>query len=194
MKVFVPCFFAFALLLVAACRPAAPPVSISNSPVSINDVPQVLPPSKPLEEMIWTTFDGTTNANESEQKLKDLQGKVVILDFWATYCPPCLEEIPHLKQLQAKYGKDNLEIVGLHVGGEEDRPKVPAFVEKLQIDYALATPEDELTRFVFGRETAIPQTAIFDRRGRLVKKIIGFDRRIKNDLDAAVEQAINSNG
>ena len=57
-------------------------------------------PLKPLPEMSWTGFEGTV------QKLKDHHGKVVILDFWATYCPPCIEEIPHLMELQAKYGAD----------------------------------------------------------------------------------------
>ncbi len=134
--------------------------------------------------MSWTGFDG------SIQKLKDLRGKAVILDFWATYCLPCIEEIPHLKELKSKYGNE-LHIVGLHVGGDEDKPKVPEFVEKLKIDYPLAYPENELTSFVFGADTAIPQTAIFDREGRMVKKITGFDEKIKVDLDAAVEQAVN---
>ncbi len=187
--------FTFYLLLATACRPAAAPVSIGNKPVSINDVPltnQPMPPTKPLEDMTWTKFDGNTNADGGIQKLKDLQGKVVILDFWATYCPPCLEEIPHLKELQAKYGKENLEIIGLHVGGEDDRPRVPQFVEKLKIDYTLATPENELTRFVFGNTDNIPQTAIFDRQGRLVKKIVGFSEVIKKDLDATIEQTIKN--
>ena len=187
--------FTFYLLLATACRPAAAPVSIGNKPVSINDVPltnQPMPPTKPLEDMTWTKFDGNTNADGGIQKLKDLQGKVVILDFWATFCPPCLEEIPHLKELQAKYGKENLEIIGLHVGGEDDRPRVPQFVEKLKIDYTLATPENELTRFVFGNTDNIPQTAIFDRQGRLVKKIVGFSEVIKKDLDATIEQTIKN--
>lgn len=193
---FTFCFLlATTILLAISCKPAAAPVSIGNRPVSINDVPlgdKQMPPTKPIEEMIWTKFDGTTNADGGIQKLKDMQGKVVILDFWATYCPPCLEEIPHLKELQAKYGKDNLEVIGLHVGGEEDRPRVPQFVEKLKIDYVLATPENELTRFIFGNRDDIPQTAIFDRQGKLVKKIIGFNEEIKKELDATVEQTINS--
>jgi thiol-disulfide isomerase/thioredoxin len=138
------------------------------------------PPAMPTHKMSWTGFEGNV------QKVKDLQGKVVILDFWATYCPPCIEEIPHLMELQAKYGADKLHIVGLHVGGEEDRPKVPEFVERLKITYPLAYPEDALTAFVFGQQTAIPQTAIFDRKGRLVKKIAGFNAEIKAELDAAV--------
>jgi cytochrome c biogenesis protein CcmG, thiol:disulfide interchange protein DsbE len=195
MKTFAFCLLPFALLF-AACRPAAAPVSISNKPISVNDVPttnQPFQPSKPIEEMMWTNFNGMTNTEGEEVKLKNLQGKVVILDFWATYCPPCLEEIPHLKELQKKYGRENLEIIGLHVGGADDRPKVPSFVEKLKIDYPLATPEDELMRFIFGGETAIPQTAVFDRKGRLVTKIIGFNAKIKKDLDAAIEKALNTN-
>jgi thiol-disulfide isomerase/thioredoxin len=193
MKLFA--FLLFAFCFFTACRPAAAPVAISNKPVSVNDIPltnQPIAPTKPVEEMTWAALDGRTNQEGTVSKLKDLQGKVVILDFWATYCPPCIEEIPHLKALQKKYGKENLEVIGLHVGGDEDRPKVPAFVQKLKIDYTLAIPEEELTRFIFGRESAIPQTAIFDRRGRLVIKITGFDAQIKRDLDAAVEQAINS--
>ena len=94
-----------------------------------------------------------------------------------------------MKELKARYG-DELVLIGLHVGGEEYRPKVPEFVERLKIDYPLATPEDALTSFIFGQETAIPQTAIFDRNGKLVKKIVGFSPEIKKELDTAVEQTI----
>lgn len=175
----------FAAFVVAGCGAAAP-VSVGNKPVSINDQPLRDAPSRPLKpvaEMSWTTFEG------SVQKLKDFQGKVVILDFWATYCPPCIEEIPHLMELKARYG-DDLVLVGLHVGGEEDRPKVPEFVERLKITYPLATPEDALTSFIFGQESAIPQTAIFDRSGKLVKKIVGFDPKIKVELDQTVAATV----
>ena len=179
------------LLISAACKPAAAPVSVSNQPVSVNGVsvkgvqPQ---PRKPLPEMSWTGFDGTV------YKLKDFEGKVVIMDFWATYCKPCLEEILHLKSLQAKYGRDKLVVVGLHVGGEDDQPKVPEFVKNLSIDYMLGYPEDDLTGFVFGQESAIPQTAIFDASGKFVKKITGFGPSIKIELDETVENAVRQNG
>ncbi|HEX8639259.1 MAG TPA: TlpA disulfide reductase family protein [Pyrinomonadaceae bacterium] len=193
MKVFALTFFTFAIFLSAACRPAAAPVSISNKPSSINDVPQKgvpFPPSKPVGEMSWTIFEGKTNRDASRQKLKDLNGKVVVLDFWATYCPPCIEEIPHLRELQAKYGAENLAVIGLHVGGEDDRPQVPRFVERLNIDYALATPENALITFIFGGEDSIPQTAVFDRGGKLVDKFVGFDETVKSRLDQAIESAV----
>ena len=181
MKLFI---LATALLCIAlsGCG-AAPPVAVGNKPVSINDQPLRDAPTRPLKpvaEMNWTSLEGGT-----VQKLKDFNGKVVILDFWATYCPPCIEEIPHLMELKSRYG-DDLVLIGLHVGGEEDRPKVPEFVDRLKINYPLATPEDALTSFIFGQETAIPQTAIFDRSGKLVKKIVGFSTEIKVDLDETV--------
>ena len=167
-------FFAFLLLpfvlASASCRPSAAPVSISDKPVSINGIRRTnlpMPPIKNIETLGWNTFSG------EQEKLGGFKGKVVVLDFWATYCPPCLEEIPHLIELQKKHA--DLQIVGLHVGGDEDRPKVPMFVDKLKINYRLAYPEDALTQALLGDDNAIPQTLVFDRDGNLVKKITGFN-------------------
>lgn len=173
-----------------ACRSAAPPVAVSNRPSSVNGIPTTnmpLPPAKSISDMSWTKQDGY------EMKMSELRGKAVILDFWATYCKPCLEEIPHLKQLQQKYGVENLQVVGLHVGGDEDRPKVPEFVDRLKIDYMLGVPEPALSSFIFaGTEGEIPQTAVFDRNGEMVSKFVGFGPEIKAQLDKAVDAAVNT--
>lgn len=194
MKLFFLSLFIFFLAVLAACRPPAEPVSISNKPISSrNTIPRAnlpLPPNKPIGQMTWTKFDGATNEDGDRQRIGDLQGKVVVLDFWATYCPPCLEEIPHLNELQTRYGDRGLEVIGLHVGGEEDRPRVPAFAEKLRIGYTLATPEDDLTGFVFQNDNTIPQTLVLDREGKLVDRFVGYDLKIKNDLDRAIERAL----
>jgi thiol-disulfide isomerase/thioredoxin len=189
MRTYFLLVISLCIAAVSGCRPAAAPVSVGDKPVSVNGVQAKDAPSRPLKpvaEMSWTGFEGNV------KKVKDFRGKVLILDFWATYCPPCIEEIPHLMELQAKYGPENLEIVGLHVGGAEDQPKVPEFVERLKITYSLATPEDALTNFVFGQDTAIPQTAIFDRHGKMVKKIVGFDEKIKSELDEVIDEAIRN--
>ncbi|MEO8574044.1 MAG: TlpA disulfide reductase family protein [Pyrinomonadaceae bacterium] len=174
-------------ILLAGCRPAAPPVSVSNKPVSVNGVPASdaqSQPTKPVGDMGWADrVDGNV------QKVKDLKGKVVILDFWATYCPPCIEEIPHLMALQAKHGPD-LVVIGLNVGGDEDRPKIPEFLERLKVTYPIAYPEDALTAYVFGQQSAIPQTAVFDRTGKMIKKITGFGTEIKIELDQTIAAEI----
>ena len=170
-----------------ACTRAAAPVAIGNKPVSVNGVSTNEARERAtveLSEMSWAGFEGGVT------KLKDLQGKAVILDFWATNCPPCIEEIPHLLELKSRYG-DELVIYGLHVGDDEDRKQVPAFVERLKITYPLAYPDPALTEFVFQNNSAIPQTAVFDRSGALVRKIVGFNAQIKRDLDQAVERAVS---
>lgn len=190
MKPYLFCLLTFSFLLLAGCRPAAAPVAVGDQPVSINDRPTTnlpLPPSKPLSDMSWTDPDSRVH------KLADLKGKAVILDFWATYCGPCREEIPHLNQLLTKHGSDNLTIVGLNVGGKEDMDKVPDFTKTTKIDYPIALPEDELTRFIFAGRTEIPQTAVFDRRGNLVKKFMGYNATIKKELDDAVAAAVSAN-
>jgi thiol-disulfide isomerase/thioredoxin len=183
MRAALFCIFSSCFLLFYDCRPAAPPVSVSNRPVTSDDGP---PASKPLTDMSWTNDDGRV------QKLADLRGKAVILDFWATYCAPCREEIPHLNSLLAKHGKDNLEIVGLNVGGDEDKPEIPKFIAKTKLDYPIAYPEADLTRYIFATRDDIPQTAVFDRNGVLVTKIVGFSPAIQKELDAAVADAVTS--
>ena len=185
--VFISIFVGYVAFCLA-CTPAAAPVAIGNKPISVNgvktkDAPDA--PSRPLTEMSWTSFDGSVS------KLKDHRGKAVVLDFWATNCPPCIEEIPHLIELKARYG-DDLELIGLHVGDDEDREKVPAFVEKLKITYPLAYPDDALTNYIFETQSAIPQTAVFDRNGVLIRKIVGFGPLIKADLDEAVKRAVET--
>jgi thiol-disulfide isomerase/thioredoxin len=170
-RLFLLLTFAFLLFTFAACVPSAAPVSVSERKSS----PNSMPPRKNLEEMTW-------------QKLKDLKGKVVILDFWATYCKPCLEGIPHFVELQKKHA--DLRVIGLHVGGEEDQPKVPAFVDKLKINYTLGYPERDLSEFLLKDDSRIPQTFVLDKTGKLVKQFVGFDDQIKADIDKAVEESL----
>jgi thiol-disulfide isomerase/thioredoxin len=104
--------------------------------------------------------------------LADFKGKVVILDFWATWCGPCREEIPDFVKLQAKYKGQGLEIVGLSLddGGEG---VVRPFAEKHNVNYTmlLANPE---TADRYGGVVGIPTTFVLDRQGRIVKKFIGM--------------------
>ncbi|HYP53987.1 MAG TPA: TlpA disulfide reductase family protein, partial [Pyrinomonadaceae bacterium] len=122
--------------------------------------------------------------------LEDFRGQAIVLDFYATYCPPCREEIPHLNALQRRFKADGLQIVGLNVGGAEDRAKVPGFVEDLKIAYPLGNPDDALVEAFFADDTAIPQTYVFDRQGRLVQRFVGYDSSVPPQLEKAIQTAL----
>lgn len=134
----------------------------------------------------WRLIDGR------RQTLADYRGKAVILDFWATYCPPCIEGIPHFNELKKRYEAEGLEIVGLNVGGDDDKPKIPEFVEKLKISYPLGYPEQAMMEFYLQGDDRIPQTLIFDRNGQFVEQFVGFTPEIKEGIDAAVLQALKN--
>jgi thiol-disulfide isomerase/thioredoxin len=123
-------------------------------------------------------------------KLDDFRGQAVVLDFYATYCPPCLEEIPHLVTLQRRYGNEGLKVIGLNVGGEEDQAKVPAFVQRFSIQYSLGNPDWEFVDTMFSGNSSIPQTMVYDREGRLVKHFTGYDPEVARQLEQAIQTAL----
>lgn len=131
-----------------------------------------------------------TLLNDQQKHLTQYLGQVVVLDFWATYCPPCLEEAPHLDSLQKQYGSQGLQVVGLNVGGPDDRGKVPQFARQLSIGYSLGFPEPEMTSFYMQSDDRIPQTFVFNRQGRMVKHYVGFDDEIKADMEAVIKHSL----
>jgi thiol-disulfide isomerase/thioredoxin len=172
-------------LILTACVSESEKLARSRMPN--NQMPKTSKPTTndvDANNLGWNLIDG------QRQKLADYRGKAVILDFWATYCPPCIEGIPHFNDLKRRYESEGLQIVGLNVGGDEDKPKIPEFVERLQISYHLGYPEPGLTDFYFQGDTRIPQTLVFDRDGQLVEQFVGFTPEIKEGIDRAVEQAL----
>jgi thiol-disulfide isomerase/thioredoxin len=105
-------------------------------------------------------------------KSSDFAGKVVILDFWATWCPPCKAEIPGFIELQEKYRDKGLVIVGVSLD-EQGPAVVKPFMQQFKINYPIVMG-DEKTAQDFGGVTAIPTTFIIDKAGNIVKKHVGF--------------------
>ena len=105
--------------------------------------------------------------------LSDFRGKVVILDFWATWCPPCKREIPDFINLQAEYGSKGLQIVGIAL----DEPgKVQQFARDNGMNYPVLLGTDDIaTRY--GGISGIPTTFVLDRNGKIAARFEGFRPR-----------------
>jgi thiol-disulfide isomerase/thioredoxin len=101
----------------------------------------------------------------------DARGKVVLLNFWATWCGPCRAEIPDLVELQARY-KDRLQVIGLVVD-DDDLDAVQQFVHEFRINYPVAIiPNDVRTQY--GGIVALPTSFLLDSQGRVVQKHVGL--------------------
>ena len=103
--------------------------------------------------------------------LADTKGKVVLVNFWATWCGPCRAEIPDLVELQNKY-KDRLQILGLVVD-DEDQAAIKKFVAKYRVNYPVAIATDAL-RLEYGGIPALPTSFVLDPEGRVVQKHEGL--------------------
>lgn len=146
-----------------------------------------LPPTSPQASANQQSF---TLLDNRRMRLSDYTGKIVVLDFWATYCPPCVAEAPHLVEWQRRYGSQGLQIIGLNVGGADDRSKVPDFIETHKIQYALGYPDDAMQDLYMSGDDSIPQTIVFDREGRIVKHFVGFDSTVQQELESAIQTAL----
>jgi thiol-disulfide isomerase/thioredoxin len=133
-----------------------------------------------------------TLENSQRAKLSDYKGKVVLLDFYATWCEPCRAETPHLVQLQKQYAEQGLQVIGLNVGGEDDREEVPNYKKEFGIQYPLAFPDDELADAYLEDNQNIPQSFVFDRSGTLVKRFIGYSNSSGVELERVVKAAVSS--
>ena len=103
--------------------------------------------------------------------LADHKNKVMLLNFWATWCGPCRAEVPDLVELQNKY-KDQLQIIGLVVD-DEDQGAIKKFVDEFGINYPVAMATEAL-RLEYGGIPALPTSFLLDAQGRVVQKHEGF--------------------
>ena len=111
-----------------------------------------------------------------------LAGRIVIVDFWATWCPPCREEIPHFAALYAKY-QPRIEILGVSLddGGES---VVAPFLREQGVSYPVIMGTEALAA-AFGGIRGLPTTFIIDQRGRIYKKYVGYQEAETFERDIA---------
>jgi len=143
-----------------------------------------MPPLQPDSEMGWAVASG------QRARISDYRGKVLVLDFYATWCEPCRASIPRLIDLQKQFGAAGLEIIGLNVGGADDRIRVADFARELNITYPLGFPDKALTDLFLSDNQTIPQTFVFARDGQLAKRLVGYDAATGVELEKAIQAEI----
>jgi len=119
------------------------------------------------------------------RRLADWRGKVVLCNFWATWCAPCREEIPMLVDLREKYTAQGFEVVGIAVDNEA---KVREFADKYQVSYPILVASAEgldLMRALGNTAGALPFTVTVDRQGSIVSRKLGILRR--SDIEPKIK-------
>lgn len=104
----------------------------------------------------------------------DLRGKVVLIDFWATWCQPCGKEMPGYQKLVERYGPSGFAVIGFKFDMMMDTEDPVMFAKRIGVRYPLAVGTEDLQQ-KFGGVEGLPTTMLYDRQGILRKKVVGFE-------------------
>jgi len=156
-------FFGFAISGLAGCsqHPASSPQP-KQAAVAVGEIGSHLP------EFSVKDLQGR------EISSADLRGKVVLIDFWATWCEPCKKEMPGYQKLLDRYGPLGFAVIGFKFDTMADEEPPAQFARKIRVRYPLAIAADELKQR-FGGIEGLPTTMLYDRQGILRKKVVGFE-------------------
>ena len=118
-------------------------------------------------------------------RLSSLRGKAVVLNFWASWCAPCIEEIPWLVEMQKRYGGQGLQIVGVSV--DDDPKDVLKFAAKNAINYPILIGEEKVVN-EYGGIDYLPTTFYIDRNGLVLDRVFGQPGR--KEIEQKIRRAI----
>ena len=130
----------------------------------------------------------------TNQTLSALKGRIVILNFWATYCIPCRKEMPDLGAIQNEYAALGVQVVGASTDEAEDRSKVLLFIKETRVNFPIWMGATTADMIRFGLGAALPGTVIINRDGRIAKVISGTINQVdlKKQIDAMLASAEKS--
>lgn len=133
-------------------------IALSGGPAPANAQPRT-----PTAERIAPDFS-RQDLDKRDIRLSDFRGKVVLLNFWATWCAPCLAEMPRFAEWQQKYGERGLQIVGVSM--DDDEAPVRAIYQKLKLNYPVVMGDENIGG-LFGGILGLPVTFLIDTEGKI---------------------------
>jgi peroxiredoxin len=126
-------------------------------------------------------------------QLKDHLGKdVVYVDFWATFCQPCLAAMPHLKAMHERYASKGFTVVAVSMDGPESIGDVRAFVERNKLPFPVVLDEDSSIAAAYNPRKSAPLGVLIDRSGRIVKVHEGYNQGDERVLDEEVAVLVSA--
>ena len=133
-------------------------------------------------ELVWTDLGG------HEQTLDAFRGRLVVLNFWATWCAPCRREMPDLVRIQNRYGMYGVQVIGASADPPQAAPSVIEFAGKHKINFPilLGATTDQMQSL--GAGVVLPATVVIDRDGHVVERISGVFERDK--LEALLDRLV----
>lgn len=140
---------------------------------------------------LTTTNNKVLSAYESKDGLtfKELEGKAVLVNFFATWCPPCKAEIPHLNSLRKKYS-GQFEVVGILLEQNKDINELNSFIEKFNVQYPITNSNQnyDLAK-VLGGVRSIPTMFMYSKSGKLIQKYVGIvpQEMLETDIKKAIK-------
>ena len=132
-----------------------------------------------------------TDLSGSPQSLSSLKGRIVILNFWATYCIPCKAEMPDLAAIQNEYAALGVQVIGASTDEVGDRQKILQFVKETKINFPIWVGAGTSDMLRFGLGSALPGTVVISKDGRIAKVISGVVNQA--DLKKQIDVMLGSN-
>lgn len=130
--------------------------------------------------------------NGDTVRLADLVGKqVVLLDFWATYCDPCLSSMPHLQELYENYAARGFTVLGISIDGPESIANVRSTVARLGVKFPILLDDESRVVAQYNPRTSAPFSVLIGRDGRILVQQEGFTTGNEKALDAAILKAVS---
>jgi len=118
--------------------------------------------------------------------LEDLRGKVVLLNVWATWCAPCIREMPALEEVHREFGQRGLEVVGVSIDAASERDGVQRFLDRHGITFRILHDPSQSVVSAF-RTVGVPETFLIDRSGTIVERFAGEFDPSAADVSARIE-------
>lgn len=172
----------FAAALGGACAPSAPVTPGAQSPAEPAEHASEQATSPDFE---LPALDGT------RVRLSEHRGKnVVLIDFWATFCEPCLLAMPHLDELYKKYRDRGFVVLGVSIDGSGSAAKVRGEVEKLGVTFPILLDQETQVVALYNPRTSAPYSVLIDREGRIVKRREGYTTGDRAALEADIAAVV----